>query len=568
MSQRKILVSIYESYTGSLSTGMTSSKFLKIMKDSNLLDNNLRQPDVDLIFTKCKATGQRTIDLEGFKRGLEMIASRKDVSFNELVDYIQMTTAEGPSYAGTTIAQETRFYDDKETYTGVHKAGGPTVVDRDKQGLENLLDRSDADVRGLKKDMREAHGRPVLAGKREYGISDGISPTNSPPIQKSSSSGNIRPAPSPSTSSSSSGGGLYREPKSHEALLANLENRLQRMGVTPETQTSPQIKLSTKQSLAAHLNSRVTPPVTPSQPQNHHHHQQQQQQQQYSPPPSTLGYAPAPTPPTTNSRTRTEIPNTPPPVPVSETRSIPPKTPTNYDPEAALLSVFKTFCTNDPEGRAMDSARFVKYCRDTKIIGSIGHLTSVDADLIFQKAKKAGNYGKRITYEDFRMVAIPELAKRIGCSVEEVITISLRSEGPTLNNATTPNEVRFHDDISTYTGVHSDGHNPSFTPTSSKISLEELLDRSPADNRGVKLSNEAAAAANSSSAQKPKRPVIAGEANKSGGIYDRLSQQDSYTGVYRERFNQQGTSQPEFRGHTNTGTDQPIHDISKILNRR
>lgn len=55
------------------------------------------------------------------------------------------------SYAGTTVAQENRFYDDKETYTGVHKAGGPTVVDRDKQGLDNLLDRSDADVRGLKK---------------------------------------------------------------------------------------------------------------------------------------------------------------------------------------------------------------------------------------------------------------------------------------------------------------------------------------------------------------------------------------------------------------------------------
>lgn len=50
------------------------------------------------------------------------------------------------------------------------------------------------------------------------------------------------------------------------------------------------------------------------------------------------------------------------------------------------------------------------------------------------------------------MIAVPELAKRMGCSVDEVITISLRSEGPTLNNATTPNEVRFHDDISTYTG--------------------------------------------------------------------------------------------------------------------
>lgn len=562
MSQKRILISIYESYTGSLSTGMTSSKFLKIMKDSNLLDNNLRQPDVDLIFTKCKATGQRNIDLDGFKRGLEMIASRKDVSFNELLDYIQMTTAEGPSYAGTTVAQENRFYDDKETYTGVHKSGGPTVVDRDKQGLENLLDRSDADVRGLKKDMREAHGRPVLAGKRDYGTSDGISPTNSPPIQKNSSSGNIRTsAPSPYYSPTPS---IPREPKSHDALISNLENRLQRIGVTPDSQVSPQIKLSTKQSLAAHLNNRITPPATP-------HVTPQHQSQVHSPPQSSFGYAPAPTPPISNSnlRQRNEIPHTPPPIPAAEIRSVPPKTQVHSDPEAELLTVFKTFCTNDPEGRAMDSARFVKFCRDTKIIGSIGHLTSVDADLIFQKAKKAGNYGKKITYEDFRMIAIPELAKRMGCSVDEVISISVRSEGPTLNNATTPNEVRFHDDISTYTGVHSDGHNPSFTPTSSKISLEDLLDRSPADNRGIKLTGEAAAAAsNPSSAQKPKRPVIAGEGNKVGGIYDRLSQQDSYTGVYRERFNQQSSTQPEFRGHTNTGTDEQIHDISKILNRR
>ena len=64
------------------------------------------------------------------------------------------------------------------------------------------------------------------------------------------------------------------------------------------------------------------------------------------------------------------------------------------------------------------------------------------------------------------------------------------------------------------------------------------------------------------------RPVIAGEANKTGGIFDRLTQQDSYTGAHRERFNQQGSSQTEFRGHTNTGSDQPVHDISKVLNRR
>jgi len=212
----------------------------------------------------------------------------------------------------------------------------------------------------------------------------------------------------------------------------------------------------------------------------------------------------------------------------------------------------------------MDSARFVKFCRDTKLIGSVGHMTSVDADLIFQKTKKAGNYGKRISYDDFRMVAIPELAKRIGCSVEEIIAAAVSSEGPTLNKTTTPNDVRFHDDLSTYTGVHSEGLNPSFSPSSSRITLEGLLDRSPADNRGVKLSTEARQSP--STAQKPKRPTFAGEANKSGGIFDRLTQQDSYTGVYKERFNH--SEQVDFKGHTNTGSEQQFNDLSQILNRR
>jgi hypothetical protein len=50
-----------------------------------------------------------------------------------------------------TVAQANRFHDDQRTYTGVHKAGGPTTIDRDKQGLNSLLDRSECDVRGLKK---------------------------------------------------------------------------------------------------------------------------------------------------------------------------------------------------------------------------------------------------------------------------------------------------------------------------------------------------------------------------------------------------------------------------------
>lgn len=59
-----------------------------------------------------------------------------------------------PSIRGT-VAEETRFHDDQSTYTGVHKAGGPTIVDRDKPTLDHLLNRGGADIRGVTPAMRE-----------------------------------------------------------------------------------------------------------------------------------------------------------------------------------------------------------------------------------------------------------------------------------------------------------------------------------------------------------------------------------------------------------------------------
>ncbi len=48
--------------------------------------------------------------------------------------------------------------------------------------------------------------------------------------------------------------------------------------------------------------------------------------------------------------------------------------------------------------------RYVKLCKDVGFIGPKGYLTTTDADLIFQRTKRSGNYGKRICYEDFRSV--------------------------------------------------------------------------------------------------------------------------------------------------------------------
>lgn len=237
---------------------------------------------------------------------------------------------------------------------------------------------------------------------------------------------------------------------------------------------------------------------------------------------------------------------------------------TTPDPEQALYELYKTFCSNQ-ETLEMDSFRFVKFCRDSQLLGGPGLLTTTDADLIFQKSKKSGNYGKRISYEDFRMVAIPEVAKKLRRTVEDVIFVALQSEGPTLNNPTLPSEVRFHDDVSTYTGVHHNGQTPSFSPSRTTVELENLLDRSPADARGVKLASPVNDKVNKS------RPsvTIAGEANKPGGIFDRLSSEKSFTGVYAERFKSPHANKAQqFRGHTNTGTDEPVYDISQVVQRR
>lgn len=61
----------------------------------------------------------------------------------------RVAAAPGPRPSGDATAPDyVRFHDDKTTYTGVHKAGGPTTVDGRKE-LRELCDRAPADVRGV-----------------------------------------------------------------------------------------------------------------------------------------------------------------------------------------------------------------------------------------------------------------------------------------------------------------------------------------------------------------------------------------------------------------------------------
>lgn len=64
---------------------------------------------------------------------------------------------------------------------------------------------------------------------------------------------------------------------------------------------------------------------------------------------------------------------------------------------------------------------------------------------------------------------------------------------------------------------------------------------------------------------------IAGSANKKGGVYDRLCDQKSYTGVYAERFKGEGgringdtvNDGVAFSGNTNSGGDHAVRDLSQ-----
>ena len=125
---------------------MDGKGFAKVAKDTGLLDKKLTNTDVDLAFSKIKERTARRITFAEFMAGLALFAEKKGVG----VEAVQAKVAgsQGPILRGTQ-AEAVRFHDDTDQYTGVHAHGGPSTVDAN-QGLANLLDRSDADVRGVK----------------------------------------------------------------------------------------------------------------------------------------------------------------------------------------------------------------------------------------------------------------------------------------------------------------------------------------------------------------------------------------------------------------------------------
>lgn len=126
---------------------MDNAKFSKFARECKVLNKKCTKTDIDLIFTKIKTKGQRKIDFKTFMKGIGLIAEKRRITTSEVESII--LGAGGPKTSNTHRAENVRFHDDKDAYTGVYRHGGPNTNDKNIT-LSNLADRSAADIRGRK----------------------------------------------------------------------------------------------------------------------------------------------------------------------------------------------------------------------------------------------------------------------------------------------------------------------------------------------------------------------------------------------------------------------------------
>lgn len=99
---------------------LDGGKFAKLCRESKLIAGPLTPMDVEAIFLRVSKNMGR-INYDGFSRALEEIAAKKRVT----VDVLYAKIAEADPSAAVTKAEFVRHHDDKSTYTGVYRQGGP-----------------------------------------------------------------------------------------------------------------------------------------------------------------------------------------------------------------------------------------------------------------------------------------------------------------------------------------------------------------------------------------------------------------------------------------------------------
>ena len=150
-SNNSNLTDIFQSFCNGKNE-MESQQFLKLCKECGIVDKKYSMSEVDIDFAKVKCSALKTINFQEFEKAIGLIAKKKQIHKQELINQI---INHGPATYSGTKTDKVRLYDDLSTYSGVSGFGGPRVVDIGKGGdkvsdLSETCDRSNADIRGVK----------------------------------------------------------------------------------------------------------------------------------------------------------------------------------------------------------------------------------------------------------------------------------------------------------------------------------------------------------------------------------------------------------------------------------
>ena len=99
----------------------------------------------------------------------------------------------------------------------------------------------------------------------------------------------------------------------------------------------------------------------------------------------------------------------------------------------------------------MDGRQFAKCMSDCGLYDK--KFTTIDADIIFAKVKPKNS--RKICFSEFEE-ALKHVAAKKG-TTEDMVTKKIMSVGGPKFHGTKADFVKFHDDKSTYTGVHAKG---------------------------------------------------------------------------------------------------------------
>lgn len=128
----------FASFGSAPSKEMDNSHYIKMLKEAKIIGKAFTATDADLLFNKIKAKTARKITFDEFKsKAVPEIAAKMKKTPEQIEEMIGAASPE----AHGTKADHVKFHDDKSTYTGVYKAGGPTNVDRNAGSLAGVVDR-------------------------------------------------------------------------------------------------------------------------------------------------------------------------------------------------------------------------------------------------------------------------------------------------------------------------------------------------------------------------------------------------------------------------------------------